>query len=93
MSRIHHCRIPGIAVTGGIDQTRGQQRLGAEWIRYERLAGNKVIVAADGRGARATRAEGHDPGQVVQTGQIFVSILRLPGQREDWGDDPSFRNP
>ena len=55
-----------------------------EWIRYERVDGDALVVAPDGRGARGTEPAEHQ-GEVV-VGRTFELVVAVPAYREDWSD-------
>lgn len=68
------------------EEEGGYLYVGGEWIHFERVEGNVVRVSPGGRGARWTRAQEHDTGQIVEIGKSFVSIVAVPAAREDWAD-------
>ncbi len=76
-----------------LDPEGGWVRVGKEWIRYDEVRGDTVYVARGGRGGRGTQATDHGAEDLVVVGRTFTTILELPAYREDWGDDPSWRNP
>jgi hypothetical protein len=59
-----------------------------EWIRYEKVEGDRLHVAAGGRGARETRAAAHAAGARVELGSTFRRVVELPGyfSSQDLGD-------
>lgn len=64
---------------------RGHLLLDREWVQYDELQRDRVIVSQNGRGARGTTAAEHDLVEVV-VGRTFVVIVDVPAWREDWSD-------
>jgi hypothetical protein len=54
-----------------------------EWIEIESVSGTKLSVAAQGRGARGTKASKHDRGARVETGTTFSRVVEIPGFRTE----------
>jgi hypothetical protein len=68
--------------------------VGGEWIAIEAAAGNKLAVAASGRGGRGTTAAKHERGTRVETGTAFRRVVEIPGFRTGAGPrDESPRRP
>src|SRR5690606_11244120 len=70
---------------GRLPPQGGRVLIGQEWIKYERVEGDRVVVAPGGRGARNTTPAQHDMSEVV-AGRTFVLIVDVPAWREDWSD-------
>lgn len=75
-----------------LDDQGGLLYIDGEWIKYDEVRGDKVIVADGGRGARWTLPKKHDGSKPVQVGQTFTAIFDIPAYREDWGDKRTLRN-
>lgn len=65
----------------------GHLLLDQEWVKYDEVIKDRVVVSPGGRGARGTTAAEHDLVEVV-AGRTFVLIVDVPGWREDWSDRP-----
>lgn len=64
---------------------KGHLLLDREWVKYDEVQRDRVVVAQNGRGARGTAAVEHDLVEVV-VGRSFVVIVDVPAWREDWSD-------
>jgi prepilin-type N-terminal cleavage/methylation domain-containing protein len=71
---------PGRLPPGG-----GHLLLDREWVKYDEVQRDRVVVSQNGRGARGTAAVEHDLVEVV-VGRSFVVIVDVPAWREDWSD-------
>lgn len=63
----------------------GHLLLDQEWVKYDEVVKDRVVVARGGRGARGTTAVAHDLVEVV-SGRTFLLIVDVPAWREDWSD-------
>lgn len=63
----------------------GHLLLDQEWVQYDEVVKDRVVVSPGGRGARGTTAAAHDLVEVV-SGRTFVLIVDVPAWREDWSD-------
>ena len=75
---------------GGLDLSirpkKADVYLDGEWIHFDSVEGDTLMVSPGGRGNRWTVPKAHDTSVVVHVGKSFVAIMDLPGFREDWGD-------
>jgi hypothetical protein len=55
--------------------------VGDEWMRVEALSGDRLKVAAGGRGARFTQPAKHVLGTLVETGVTFRRVVDIPAYR------------
>jgi len=60
-------------------------RIGAEWIYYE--SRTKLKFETRSRGARGTKAAGHEAGEEVLGGRPFVLTVKIPSHRGHWYGD------
>lgn len=77
---------------GRLKHDGGYVYINGEWIKYDEVRKNTIIVSKNGRGVRGTLAAAHDGSQPVVVGRTFTAILDVPAYREDWGDRRTRRN-
>ncbi|MCA8921507.1 MAG: type II secretion system protein [Planctomycetes bacterium] len=68
---------------GRLQEGGGYVLIDDEWIRYSEVSGGSAVVSE--RGARGTAPAEHGLNSVVEVGRQFVTVVALPGGREDWG--------
>jgi len=81
---------PGANQTAYVEQQDSVQyvKIGSEWIHYDRVDGNTIIISQGGRGARGTANQTgsagsiHPAGSLVHVGKTFTFTYRLPTHRE-----------
>jgi prepilin-type N-terminal cleavage/methylation domain-containing protein len=54
-----------------------------EWIEIDAVEGSRLTIAANGRGARWTKAAKHDRGARVEIGTTFRRVVEIPGFRSE----------
>ncbi len=62
-----------------------------EWIEIEKADGNRLEVAAGGRGARWTKTARHDRGARVASGVTFRRVIEVPGFRSEVREEAGTR--
>lgn len=59
-------------------------KIGREWIQWADRNDREFIV--EKRGARGTKKETHEAGEIVRAGATLVREYDVPAYREDWND-------
>lgn len=59
-------------------------RVGHEWVYYDKRTSRSFSTRGVARGARGTRPEAHEEGDVVYGGRTFVLTVKIPSHRGFW---------
>ena len=70
----------GAAFPGAFDG--GFIKIGAEWLRYAQLSGDRLIGLR--RGQRATKATEHDSGSLIHVGRTIEFVVPILHAKDDW---------
>ena len=70
----------GAAFPGAFDG--GFIKIGAEWLQYAQLSGDRLIGLR--RGQRATKAIEHDSGSLIHVGRTIAFGAPILHAKDDW---------